>query len=177
MLIFGDILILHQSCCMNTNANSVPLIAGDFYLEHYHKLCSELNGTYLKEVYQRMAQNFEWVTPIDEVAQDYNTYQAFIISDHQYSVVWVDQGFSKMTGYASHEIVGRKPNKVLHGSQTKLAERDFFRAQLKTGQPFITQITNHRKNGEVYVCDVKIIPLYNASQQLTHYIALEREVA
>ena len=50
---------------MNTNANSVHLIAGDFYLEHYHKLCSELNGTYLKEVYQRMAQNFEWVTPID----------------------------------------------------------------------------------------------------------------
>ena len=167
MRIFGDILNLQQSCCMNTNANSVPLIAGDFYLEHYHKLCGELNGTYLKEVYQRMAQNFEWVTRIDEVAQDYNTYQAFIISDHQYSVVWVDQGFSKMTGYASHEIVGRKPNKVLHGSQTQIAEREFFTAQ----------ITNHRKNGEAYVCDVKIIPLYNASQQLTHYIALEREVA
>jgi hypothetical protein len=66
---------------------------------------------------------------------------------------------------------------VLHGSQTQLAEREFFRAQLKTGQPFTAQITNHRKNGEAYVCEVKIIPLYNASQQLTHYIALEREVA
>jgi PAS domain S-box-containing protein len=82
-----------------------------------------------------------------------------------------------MTGYASHEIVGRKPNTVLHGSRTQVSEREFFRAQLKTGQTFSTHITNHRKNGEAYVCEVKIIPLYNASQQLTHYIALEREVA
>ena len=43
---------------MSLNANSVPLIAGDFFLETYHKLCGELNGTYLKEVYQRMALHF-----------------------------------------------------------------------------------------------------------------------
>ncbi|MFM1808731.1 MAG: hypothetical protein RLZZ242_1456 [Bacteroidota bacterium] len=162
---------------MNTNANSVPLIAGDFYLEHYHKLCAELNGTYLREVYERMAQNFKWVTPIEEEAKDYSTYQAFIISDHQYAVIWVDQGFSKMTGYQSHEIVGRKPNAVLHGSQTQIEERAFFRDQLKSGKSFTARITNHRKNGEAYLCEVKIVPLFNEANQLSHYIALEREVA
>jgi hypothetical protein len=83
---------------MSLNANSVPLIAGDFFLETYHKLCGELNGTYLKEVYQRMAQNYEWTTPIDEATEDYAAYQAFIISDSAYNVVWVDSGFTKMTG-------------------------------------------------------------------------------
>jgi PAS domain S-box-containing protein len=171
------ILNLHQILIMSLNANSVPLIAGDFFLETYHKLCGELNGTYLKEVYQRMAQNYEWTTPIDEATEDYAAYQAFIISDSAYNVVWVDSGFTKMTGYEGHEIIGKKPNALLHGPQTIQADRDVFRKQLKTGKSFSAKITNHRKNGEAYVCEVKIVPLYNAAKELTHFLALEKEVA
>jgi|GEM_PF-1708629 len=162
---------------MSLNTNSVPLIAGEFYLETFHKLCGELNGTYLKEVYQRMAQNFEWITPIEKAAEDYATYQAYIISDNAYNVVWVDTGFSKMTGYEAHEIIGKKPNALLHGPQTKQEDRDVFRKNLKLGSSFTAQITNHRKNGEAYVCEVKIVPLFNASKEITHFLALEKEVA
>lgn len=177
MLIRAYILNLHQILIMSLNANSVPLIAGDFFLETYHKLCGELNGTYLKEVYQRMAQNYEWTTPIDEATEDYAAYHAFIISDSAYNVVWVDSGFTKMTGYEGHEIIGKKPNALLHGPQTIQADRDVFRKQLKTGKSFSAKITNHRKNGEAYVCEVKIVPLYNAAKELTHFLALEKEVA
>jgi len=60
---------------------SLPLIAGDFFLEHFHRLCQELNGKHLEEVYSRLANNYSWVTPIEMAAEDYNDYQAIIISD------------------------------------------------------------------------------------------------
>jgi hypothetical protein len=65
----------------------------------------------------------------------------------------------------------------LHGPQTIQADRDVFRKQLKTGKSFSAKITNHRKNGEAYVCEVKIVPLYNTAKELTHFLALEKEVA
>lgn len=155
---------------------SLPLIAGDFYLEHYHKLCQELNGQHLAEVYNRFAHNYSWVTPIEEAAEDYNNYQAIIISDHRNVVQWVDSGFAAMTGYDSHEIVGNRPT-ILHGPCTKKEEREVFRSGLASNDSFTTAITNHRKNGEAYLCQVKIVPLFNKNNELTHYIAFEREVA
>ena len=159
-----------------STTGSLPLIAGDFFLEHYHRLCQELNGKHLEEVYARFANNYSWVTPIETAAEDYNDYQAIIISDNNNKVIWVDSGFTEMTGYNAYEIVGKQPS-MLHGPGTKDEERSQFHKGLSTNKPFTASITNYRKNGEAYLCKVKIVPLYNKENNLTHYIAFEREVA
>jgi PAS domain S-box-containing protein len=159
-----------------STTGSLPLIAGDFFLEHYHKLCQELNGKHLEEVFARFANNYSWTIPIEAAAEDYNDYQAIIISDCNYKVIWVDGGFTDMTGYNPYEIIGNRPT-MLHGPGTKDEERAQFHAGIATNEPFTAAITNYRKNGEAYLCKVKIVPLYNKEKKLTHYIAFEREVA
>lgn len=155
---------------------SLPLIAGEYFLEHYHKFCQESNGNHLEEVFARFANNYSWTTPIKAAAEDYNDYQAIIISDCNYKVLWVDSGFTEMTGYNSYEIIGNKPT-MLHGPGTKDEERSKFHKGIATKERFTASITNYRKNGEAYLCKVKIVPLFNNENQLTHYIAFEREVA
>jgi hypothetical protein len=61
--------------------------------------------------------------------------------------------------------------------ELKDEERSLFHEGLSANKPFSASITNYRKNGEAYLCKVKIVPLYNKANQLTHYIAFEREVA
>jgi PAS domain S-box-containing protein len=98
------------------------------------------------------------------------------IPQFSYKLLWVDQGFSDMTGYHSHDVIGKKPN-MLHGQNTKDSERKLFRNLLASNEVFTTRITNHKKSGQAYICEVKIVPLFDQNNELSHYIALEREIA
>ncbi len=47
-------------------------------------------------------------------------------------------------------------------------------SDLKKNNPFKTQLLNYRKNKQPYNCEIQIFPLGNV--EMTHYIALEKEI-
>lgn len=156
--------------------NKLPLLSGDFYLESYHNLLEKSRGNYIDQQFNRFSKAFNWSDQYDSSVLNFEDYQAFVLTDTSYKLLWVDQGFSDMTGYHSHDVIGKKPN-MLHGQNTKVAERKSFRNLLASKEVFTTRITNHKKTGQAYVCEVKIVPLFNQDNELSHYIALEREIA
>ena len=44
-------------------------------------------------------------------------------------------------------------------------------------ESFTETVVNYRKNGETYLCQIKVVPLYNEVNELTHYLAFEKELA
>ena len=80
-----------------------------------------------------------------------------------------------MTGYHKNYALGKKPS-FLQGEKTSEATKQKIREKLKTEHGYEGSILNYRKNGEAYRCRIKIIPLYDSKKQLTHFIALEREL-
>ncbi len=103
-------------------------------------------------------------------------YDALVLTDANQTIQWVNKGFSKMTGYPANYALGKQP-KFLQGAATKPEIRKSIREKLGRPDIFSETVVNYRKNKEEYICKITIIPLLDSSLNLTHFLAIEKEVA
>lgn len=90
------------------------------------------------------------------------------------NVLYVNRAFCQMTGYSKEELVGHNP-KMLQGKETNSLRTKTLRQSLQQGQMHRTMFVNYRKNGEKYHCEICAFPIHNDANEVTHYIAFERE--
>jgi PAS domain S-box-containing protein len=97
---------------------------------------------------------------------------AVIVTDPNRKILWVNDGFTAITGYTLSEVLGKKPS-ILQGPGTEQEVIQRIRKGLESQAVFKEVITNYRKNGESYPCKLVIHPIFNEARQLTNYIAFE----
>lgn len=149
-----------------------PLQSLDFYLPHYHALCKKLKlENDLAEL--RALLHRELHPSVVEILQN-SRYEALVVTDSSKNIVWANNGFHEMTGYAKSFAIGKKPN-FLQGVNTSETVREEIRQQLKAQIRFKASILNYRKNGEEYQCHIDVMPLFDSNKNLTHFLAMERE--
>ncbi|WP_162559842.1 PAS domain S-box protein [Methylobacterium radiodurans] len=90
-------------------------------------------------------------------------------------IVYVNPGFTRMTGYTREEAVGRSP-RFLQGPETDRAVLDRLRAELAAGRPFHGETVNYRKDGSTYLIDWLITPMRDRAGEITHWIAIQRDI-
>jgi PAS domain S-box-containing protein len=98
---------------------------------------------------------------------------AVILTDKERKILWVNQDFVEMTGYALDEVIGRSPGQILQGPDSEREAINRIRKGLENKVPLKEQIINYRKNGEPYICKLVIHPIFGREQELTHFIAFE----
>ncbi len=98
-----------------------------------------------------------------------------VLTDLNKSILWASQRFLAMTGYRPFDVFGKTPA-FLQGPDTDPNTLDFIRKRLSRAQACATELINYRKNGERYLCCLKINPLFNRQGELTHFLAVEYEV-
>jgi PAS domain S-box-containing protein len=98
---------------------------------------------------------------------------AVILTDKERKILWVNQDFVEMTGYALDEVIGRSPGQILQGPGSEREAVNRIRKGLENRVPLKDQIINYRKNGEPYICKLVIHPIFGKEQELTHFIAFE----
>jgi PAS domain S-box-containing protein len=64
-------------------------------------------------------------------------------------IEYVNPAFTRMTGYAADEVLGRTP-RLLQGPGTDRTVLDRMRASLVAGEPFQGEAINYRKDGSTY---------------------------
>jgi diguanylate cyclase (GGDEF)-like protein/PAS domain S-box-containing protein len=90
-------------------------------------------------------------------------------------IVYVNEAFSKDSGYAFDEIVGKSP-KLLQGPKTDLATLIRIRKSLKAWQPIREEVLNYKKNGEEFWQSLNIFPVANRQGWFTHWVAIQHNV-
>ncbi|MBK7410119.1 MAG: helix-turn-helix domain-containing protein [Saprospirales bacterium] len=100
---------------------------------------------------------------------------AVIITDSARKIQWVNDDFTHITGFSFQEAVGKKPGQLLQGPLSEPEAVKRIRKGLEGFIPFQEEITNYRKNGEVYRCRLVIHPIYNEHNDLTNFIAFEAD--
>ncbi|REG94304.1 PAS domain S-box-containing protein [Algoriphagus antarcticus] len=113
---------------------------------------------------------------VDFVKELSISYQTLVLTDLEQTILWVNDGFQSMTGYAPDYAIGKKPA-FLQGPNTSEVIKGRIRETLSSGGRVSETITNYKKNGSAYECQITIIPLIDSNQVITHYLALEREAA
>lgn len=151
---------------------TMPLISWDIYMENYSDMLVEATKKgELKQV-TNLAKKYNWQNDLD-LAFSEHEYEALIITDINQNIIWVNEGFSAMTGYSQKFALHKTPN-FLQGAQTSMETKKRIRKKIKQNKPFKEIIINYKKDKTPYTCEVNIIPLHN--NKTTHFIAFEKQV-
>lgn len=98
-----------------------------------------------------------------------------VITNLSKEIIWASRAFRPMTGYETDDIIGKKPS-FLQGKRTNLQTLKFISEKLSNFEPLAARILNYRKSGEAYWCGIRIAPVQNNENVVTHFIAIEKEV-
>ena len=104
------------------------------------------------------------------------TDNAVVLTDPEGRVEWVNEGFTRITGYEFAEVLGRKPGALLQGPGTDPARVRELGAQIRSGQGFRTELLNYRKNGRAYWIAIEMQPIHDETGRLTNFMAIESDI-
>jgi PAS domain S-box-containing protein len=104
------------------------------------------------------------------------TSNAVAITDVKSQLIWVNQGFTRITGYTLDEVRGRVPGHFLQYEDTDPATVEIMRQAIRKQESCRVQILNKGKTGRLYWLDIELQPLRDADGQHTGFIAVESDV-
>lgn len=90
-------------------------------------------------------------------------------------IVYVNDGFTKMTGYTREEALGKTP-RILQGEKTDRAVLDKLKERLKEGKAFFGHTVNYRKDGSEFINQWDIHPLTNDKGEITHWVSYQHDI-
>ena len=105
-----------------------------------------------------------------------NSYDSIIITDctEDTSIIYVNKGFNRLTGYESSEVIGKTP-KILQGSATDRHVIANLTDSFKNDSSFEGQAINYRKDGTPFIMNWRVLPL-KIDNQTKAWIAIQREI-
>ncbi|MEP7319459.1 MAG: PAS domain S-box protein, partial [Panacibacter sp.] len=104
------------------------------------------------------------------------TSNAVIITNPEGEIVWVNEGFTKITEFEFDEVIGKKPGDFLQGEETNLAVVRFMRNKLKNAEPFECDIINYSKTGRKYWLRIQSQPQFDETGKLNYFFAIETDI-
>ena len=104
------------------------------------------------------------------------TDNAVIVSDAEGRIEWVNDGFVRLTGWTSEDVIGKTPGSFLQGPETSATTVQMMREKLRNGQGFRTEVLNYGKDGRKYWISVEVQPILNEAGLLTNFMAVESDV-
>ena len=154
------------------NIQPTPLLGWDIYSDYHFNQLRELKKAQDILKIKALSQKLNWRLDIDELFK-FEEFEAIVVTDLNQKIIWVNEGFTEMTGYSKSEALNKTP-RFLQGPKSCIEAKERIRTKLSGIEPFTEVIINYQKNKDVYKCEVKIFPLYN--EKTTHYMALEKRV-
>ena len=104
------------------------------------------------------------------------TDNAVILTNLSAQIIWVNRGFTRITGYPPEEVIGRKPGHFLQGPETDPDTVRLIGEKLARKERVKTNILNYNKNGQPYWINLEITPVLDENGEAFQFVALERDV-
>ena len=101
---------------------------------------------------------------------------AIVVTDAAARIEWVNEGFTRLTGYPFEEALGRRPKDLLQGPDTDPDTRAVMSAAIAAGAPFDVVVLNHDRAQRQYWVRIEAEPTRDAGGAVNGYIALETDV-
>lgn len=103
------------------------------------------------------------------------TADGVVITDKDGNIKWVNSAYEKITGYSIQDVVNKNPRILKSGKQNPTFYEDLWDT-ISSGNVWNGELWNKRKDGVIYLEEQSITPVFNEQKQVTHYIAIKRDV-
>jgi two-component system cell cycle sensor histidine kinase/response regulator CckA len=92
------------------------------------------------------------------------------------SVLYVNEAFTRMTGYAAAEVVGRSLH-FLRGPRSDPATLERLKGALAAGTPLQAELLNYRKDGSELWVELSLVPVTDPAGRCRHWVMIQRDVS
>jgi len=98
-----------------------------------------------------------------------------LITDEKQKIIKINKAFSNISGYSLSEVKGNTPKMFSSGWHDDLFYKSLWDDINNKGQ-WKGEMHDRKKNGESYIAEINIIPLYNNDGCLTNYISIVNDI-
>lgn len=96
-------------------------------------------------------------------------------ADGDKPILFVNEAFSRITGYSQSEVVGRN-SRFLNEAEPDQPGVRTLREGLASGEPCSAIVRNYKKDGSAFWNHVTISPIYNDAGVLTHFVGVQANI-
>jgi PAS domain S-box-containing protein len=104
------------------------------------------------------------------------TINGVVITDADGRVEWVNEGFTRITGYSLSELKGHRPGEILQGPLTDRAAVRKMHEALAAETGFTADVVNYTKAGKPYWISIEVQPLRDDQGVVTGYMGIESDI-
>ena len=105
-----------------------------------------------------------------------HTSNSVVITDAQMRINWVNEGFTRLTGYTLEEAAGRTPGDLLNCDKADPATIKSLRDGITAGETRRVEVLNCAKGGREYWIDTEIKPTRDENGVLTGFMEVGSEI-
>ena len=91
------------------------------------------------------------------------------------TLVFVNEGFTRMTGYTADEIMGRNC-RFLQGAETEATAVAEIRQAIQQQKACVVELRNYHKNNTPFWNRLSLTPIFSADQQLIYYVGIQSDI-
>lgn len=91
------------------------------------------------------------------------------------NITYANPAFSIMSGYSSQESIGKSPE-LFNSPNSDYEELKKLLAAIKNKEECIIETISYTKNKKEYWVRFSMIPIYNADNDLSHWISIQRDI-
>ncbi len=124
-------------------------------------------------IIQDILQKKEELKKLSLVASKTNN--GVIITDERGYAEYVNEGFERLMGYSIQEVIGRRPEELLHGEETDREEVERIHKTLAEGNSVTAELIKYRKNGSKIWIQESITPIVE-NGKVQKYIYIESDI-
>ncbi|WP_264211494.1 ATP-binding protein [Leisingera thetidis] len=101
---------------------------------------------------------------------------SIILTDADRRILWVNDAFTRTTGYTASEAIGQTPSDLLDGPNTDLDVIREMNRHKDLGIRYHNEVLNCTKSGEEVWFDTNIVPVTGADGKVDLIIGIERDI-
>ena len=98
-----------------------------------------------------------------------------VITDLDARIEYVNDAFTRNTGFAREEVIGRNPRMLKSGKTPAATYQSMWQA-LTSGATWAGEFINRNRNGQEQIEAAIIVPLRQPDGQVTHYVAIKEDI-
>ncbi|MEP3480481.1 MAG: PAS domain-containing protein [Fuerstiella sp.] len=105
-----------------------------------------------------------------------HTDNAVLMLDANGLTEWVNEAFTRITGYELAELLHRRPYEILAGPNTEATCIALMKEGIESKKGFDMIVTKQHKNGQSIIIEIEARPIFDANNQLVQFVQIERDV-
>jgi PAS domain S-box-containing protein len=104
------------------------------------------------------------------------TDNAVVLTDAVGATIWVNEGFTRLTGYTLAEMLGKAPGSILQGPGTDAGTARRLDERRRRGEGFTGEILNYGKEGSACWFSIEGHPVRDDAGHMTHYMTIQTDI-